>query len=100
MNIRKNQIGKEIKLILKGRLDTSAAPQLEHMIDDLPENLLELTFDFKDLDYISSSGMRIVLAAHKMMAAKEGKLTVENVNDVIMEQFEVTGFTDILTIRS
>jgi anti-sigma B factor antagonist len=64
----------------------------------LPETLSELIMDFTVLEYLSSAGLRVILAAQKIMNARNGKMEIRNVNETIMEIFEVTGFTDILTI--
>lgn len=82
----------------EGRLDTVTAPDLEKEVRDCIDNLTELVFDFKDLDYISSAGLRILLASQKIML-KQGTMKVVNVNSTIMEIFDVTGFSDILTIE-
>ncbi|MDR2829943.1 MAG: STAS domain-containing protein, partial [Methanobrevibacter sp.] len=65
--------------------------------DDLP-NINELIFDFEGLNYISSSGLRIILSTQKIMN-KQGKMTLKNVNDFVMEVFDATSFTDILNIE-
>ena len=81
-----------------GRLDTVTAPELEREIQAIIPDLSELVFDFADLEYISSAGLRVLLAAQKAMKAK-GEMIVRNVNDTVLEIFEVTGFSDILTIQ-
>lgn len=81
-----------------GRLDTVTAPELEREIQAIIPELSELVFDFADLEYISSAGLRVLLAAQKAMKAK-GEMIVRNVNDTVLEIFEVTGFSDILTIQ-
>lgn len=98
MNI--NKILEENKLTVKldGRLDTNTAPQLEEELKkDLPD-INELVLDFEDLKYISSAGLRVVLSTQKTMN-KQGNMVIENVNDLIMEVFETTGFVNILTIK-
>ena len=82
---------------LEGRLDTVTAPDLEKELKDSLDGVTELLLDFEKLEYISSAGLRVLLAAQKTMA-KQGTMTLTNVNDTIMEIFEVTGFSDILTI--
>ena len=62
------------------------------------EGLTELVLDFKELDYISSAGLRVLLTFQKQMNA-QGKMTIKNSNEIIMEIFEVTGFSDILTLE-
>lgn len=98
MTIDKKQNGSELTLTLTGRLDTTTAPQLEEALKESVSGIEKLEFDFGALEYMSSAGLRVLLAAQKMMN-KQGEMVVKNVNDVIMEVFEVTGFVDILTIE-
>ena len=97
MKITRNMTSTGCELALEGRLDTSTAPELEKEINDVMDGLIELTLDFKCLDYISSAGLRVLLAAQKQMN-KQGSMTLCNVNADIMEIFDITGFSDILTI--
>ena len=83
---------------LTGRLDTTTAPDLEKEFKDSLDSVSELTLDFAGLDYISSAGLRVLLAAQKTMN-KQGSMKLKNVNETIMEIFEVTGFSDILTVE-
>ena len=83
---------------LTGRLDTTTAPKLEQDIKSSLEGVTELTLDLKGLEYISSAGLRVLLSAQKVMN-KQGEMTVRNVNDSVTEIFDVTGFSDILTIE-
>ena len=80
-----------------GRLDTTTSPELEHLLADLLPGLTELTLDFEKLDYISSAGLRVLLMAQKTMN-RQGSMQVIHVGPQIMDIFEVTGFSDILTI--
>lgn len=96
MNITKTQNGSSLKVTLEGRLDTSTAPTLENALQTL-EGVTELTIDMAALDYLSSAGLRVLLGAQKTMN-RQGSMKVANVNDTIMEIFEVTGFVDILTV--
>lgn len=98
MNIIKNSEGKTLNIALEGRLDTTTAPQLEAELKQSVADSTELSLDFAKLEYISSAGLRVLLAAQKVMN-KQGKMIIRNVNDVIAEVFEVTGFADILTIE-
>ena len=98
MNITKNTEGKILNIALEGRLDTTTAPQLEAELKQSIGDNNELNLDFAKLEYISSAGLRVLLAAQKVMN-KQGKMVIRNVNDVISEVFEVTGFADILTIE-
>ena len=83
---------------LEGRLDTTTAPDLEKDVKEVISDLNELTFDFSALDYISSAGLRVLLAAQKAMN-DQGEMKITNVNEIVMEIFDVTGFTGILTIE-
>ncbi len=97
LNIAKTIENETGKLVLEGRLDTVSAPELEQVIKETLPGLTELTLDFEKLDYISSAGLRVLLSAQKVMN-KQGSMKVTNVNETILEIFEVTGFSDILTI--
>ncbi len=98
MTISKTVDESGLVLGLSGRLDTSTAPQLEAEIKSSLDSVKLLICDFKELEYISSAGLRVLLSAQKAMN-KQGRMIVRNCNDVILEVFEVTGFTDILTIE-
>ena len=98
MTINKNQNGTALTIALEGRLDTTTAPQLEQELKTSLDGITDLTLDFTKLDYISSAGLRVLLSAHKTMAGKGG-MKVTHVNEVVQEVFEVTGFSDILTIE-
>lgn len=97
MTINKNLEGAKLTILLEGRLDTTTSPTLEAELKQALDGITELIFDFEKLEYISSAGLRILLAAQKVMN-KQGSMVVMNVNEVIAEVFEVTGFSDILTI--
>ena len=98
LNIDKNSDGTKLSVSLAGRLDTTTAPELEKELRDSLDGVTELSLDFAGLDYISSAGLRVLLAAQKIMN-KQGSMKIAHVNETIMEIFEVTGFTDILTIE-
>ncbi len=98
MNITKKLDNTKLEVILEGRLDTTTSPILEAELKESLENIDELIFDFEKLEYISSSGLRILLAAQKIMDG-QGKMIIKNVNEVVYEVFELTGFVDILTIE-
>ena len=99
MEISKNKNGSTLIISLSGRLDTVSAPQLEEELKASIGDVTELILDLSSLDYLSSAGLRILLSAQKTMNTM-GKMTVKNVNDTIMEIFEVTGFTEILSIEN
>ena len=98
MNIIKEIKNKTLNIALEGRLDTTTAPQLEAELKQSISDNERLIFDFTKLEYLSSAGLRVLLAAQKMMD-KQGEMVICNVNDVIAEVFEVTGFSDNLTIE-
>lgn len=97
MTINKMQNGNELTIAVEGRLDTMTAPELEAELSKSLEGTESLILDFSKLDYISSAGLRVLLSAHKAMSAKGG-MKVTNVNEIVQEVFDVTGFADILTI--
>ena len=99
MNIIKNTDGQTLTLALEGRLDTTTAPQLEAELKASLDGVTELELDFEKLEYLSSAGLRVLLAAQKVMN-RQGKMTLHHVNETIREVFEVTGFIDILTIEA
>lgn len=96
MTIAKTREGGKLILALEGRLDTTTAPQLEAEVKHL-DGVTELVLDFEKLEYLSSAGLRVILAAQKTMN-RQGTMVIRQVNETIMEVFEVTGFVDILTI--
>ena len=98
LNIQKNINNGTAVFELEGRLDTNTSPALEKELKDALSGVTELVMDFEKLSYISSAGLRVLLAAQKTMA-KQGGMKVTHVHETIMEIFEVTGFTDILTIE-
>ena len=98
MTITTSREGEKMQIVLEGRLDTTTAPQLEVELKRSISGITELIFDFAGLEYISSAGLRVLLAAQKVMN-KQGSLTIRNVNSVVMEVFEITGFVDVLTIE-
>lgn len=99
MNIIRNKDGSKLTLALEGRLDTTTAPQLEAELKASMDGVTELNLDFEKLEYLSSAGLRVLLAAQKVMN-RQGKMTLHHVNETIREVFEVTGFIDILTIEA
>ena len=98
MTIEKNLNGTELTVTITGRLDTTTAPQLEAEFKQSISGVEKLVLDFTALEYLSSAGLRVLLAAQKVMN-KQGEMVIRNVNETINEIFEVTGFIDILTIE-
>ena len=98
MTIDKKANGSELTIALTGRLDTTTAPQLEGELRTCLNGVKELILDMAGLEYLSSAGLRVILAAQKVMN-KQGSMVVRHVNDTVNEVFEITGFVDILTIE-
>lgn len=98
MKVTLDKNGSTLKVSVSGRLDTTTAPELEKTLGSQLEGIESLTLDFGDLAYISSAGLRVLLALQKKMN-RQGQMAVTHVNDNIMEVFDVTGFVDMLTIR-
>ena len=96
MDIKKTFEGEALTVALVGRLDTTTAPDFEAALE--LDGIKNLVLDFENLEYISSAGLRVILAAQKKMSV-QGEMVVKNVNDAIKEVFEITGFVDILTIE-
>lgn len=88
----------KLVISLKGRLDTTTAPQLEEVINNSISGATQLTFNMEKLEYISSAGLRVLLSSQKIMN-KQGTMIVKNVSEEVQEIFEVTGFSDIFTIQ-
>ena len=98
LNINKTVEDGAALFSLEGRLDTATAPELEQSLMASLDGVNKLTLDFGNLEYISSAGLRVLLAAQKLMS-KQGEMKLIHVNESVMEIFEVTGFADILTIE-
>ena len=98
LNIQKTLENGKALFTLEGRLDTTTAPELEKELRNSIDGVSALTLDFAALEYISSAGLRVLLAAQKIMN-KQGEMKISHVNETIMEIFEVTGFSDILSIE-
>ncbi len=98
MTIDKKKDGSKLVFALEGRLDTTTSPDLETQLKESTDGIDDLVFDLAKLEYISSAGLRVLLSAQKIMN-KQGSMKVINVNEDIMEIFDVTGFSDILTIE-
>lgn len=98
MNIQKTLSGTTLMVALEGRLDTTTAPKLEEELRSSVDGITRLVFDVEELEYISSAGLRVLLAMQKLMN-QQGEMVLQNVNEAVMEVFEVTGFSDILRIE-
>ncbi|MBQ1552451.1 MAG: STAS domain-containing protein [Clostridia bacterium] len=98
MNIVKTQDGSVLTVALEGRLDSVTAPELDADIKASLDGVTELVLDFEKLDYISSAGLRVLLSAHKTMS-QQGSMKVVRPNESVKEIFDITGFSEILTVE-
>ncbi len=98
MTINKISDGEKLTLAIAGRLDTNSSPKLEAELRQSVDGVTELFFDFSEVEYISSAGLRVLLAAQKVMN-RQGSMKLIGVSDEVMEVFEITGFADMLTIE-
>ena len=98
MEIRKEKKDSTLSMAIEGRIDTTTAPQLETELKANLDGVTELRLDFGQVEYISSAGLRVLLSAQKLMN-RQGKMVLTHVSESVMEIFEVTGFSDILTIE-
>lgn len=98
LNIFKKNEGSELTISLEGRLDTITSPVLENELQSNLDGVDNLIFDLEKLQYISSAGLRVLLTAQKVMN-KQGSMVVRNASEDVREVFDVTGFSDILTIE-
>lgn len=98
MKITKKTAGAALTIALSGRLDTTTSPELEREIKSDISQVTELSFDFTELEYISSAGLRVLLTAQKIMN-KQGRMVIRHVSEAVLEVFDITGFSDILTIE-
>ena len=99
MNINKTQSGEKITLTLSGRLDTTTAPKLQEALIPEFDSAKHVELDFAGLAYVSSAGLRVLLMGEKTAKAKGAKMSLVNVSADIKEVFEMTGFSNVLTIE-
>ncbi|MGN0131295.1 MAG: STAS domain-containing protein [Lachnospiraceae bacterium] len=99
MQIELEKKEKELILYLTGRLDTTTAPELQKALDKELGDTSELIIDMKKLEYLSSAGLRVLLATTKKMTKKGGKMTICHANQNVRDVFEITGFKKLLNIR-
>lgn len=98
MKINQKLNGTNLLISLDGRLDTTTAPELEAVLKEALEGITSLTLDFNNLVYISSAGLRVILSTQKRMA-KQGSMKIINTNQDVKDVFDMTGFSDIITIE-
>ena len=96
MTINIERTFETVILEITGRLDTTTSPNLDSVINELPEDTKELVFDMSGVEYISSAGIRVLLRAYKKMNSNQGKTRIENVNDIVREIFEMTGLSEMI----
>ena len=97
MNIVKKPNGTVLEMALDGRLDTTTAPALEEELKKGLDGVTELVLDLENLEYISSAGLRVLLMAKRILGGGDA-IKVKNVNEIVQEVFDVTGFSDLLKI--
>ncbi len=98
MQINQKQVGDELVISLEGRLDTTTAPSFEAVINTISDSVKNLVIDMHNVEYVSSAGLRVLLAIQKKMN-NVGTLKLTGVNETVMEVFQMTGFSDILKIE-
>jgi len=98
MQIMQNQLGEKLILTIEGRIDTTTAPSLEEVVNNMSDSIKDLVLDMKNVEYVSSAGLRVLLSIQKKIS-KVGTLKLTGINDDVMEVFKMTGFADILTIE-
>ena len=98
MEINKTQDGDRVILSLIGRLDTITSSKLQTALSEDFSGATALELDFSDIEYVSSAGLRVLLLGEKRMKADGKTMTLTHVSDDVMEVFEITGFSAILTI--
>lgn len=99
MTINKQLEKNVLTVSLQGRLDTATSPELDRELQASIPGVAKLIMDFRELEYVSSAGLRVLLSTHKSMSRQKGEMVVRNVNETINEVFELTGFLDILNIE-
>ena len=97
MEIKTNRTDKQLTIALSGKLDALTAHELAETLKGIPADVEKLVFDMKQLEYVSSAGLRVLLAAYKQMG--EGNMVVNNVNEMVGEVFSITGFSNVITIE-
>ena len=98
LNYTCKQEGDSLTVSMEGRLDTNTSPEFQGKIEPLLDQVSEVHLDFQGIDYVSSAGLRVLLAVLQMMEEKGGRLELSHVNDNVRDMFDITGFLDILTI--
>lgn len=97
MEIVKAKEGSVLNVVVKGRLETATAPQLDAEVKGLAADVMDMTFDFSELEYVSSAGLRVILMAQKTMSARKGSFKLAGVNATVKKVLDLTGFSPLLT---
>ena len=85
-----------VTLEITGRLDSTTAPNLESIVNELSKDTKELIFDVSDVEYISSAGIRVLLGAYKKMNMNQGIMRIEKANEMVRDVFKMTGVSQML----
>jgi len=99
LSITKTKDNDILTAVISGRIDTTTSPVLDSELKGSLEGITELILNFEKVEYISSSGLRVLLSLHKIMTAKDGKLIISKPAEMVFEVFDVTGFADMLNIE-
>lgn len=99
MNVTKKQTGSELLVELEGSIDSTTSNELNTILSESLNGVNSMILDFKKIDYISSAGLRVLLATYKALVGKNGTMVIRNVNQNVMDVFTMTGFDNILTIE-
>ena len=100
MDVLKQQTGSELLVEISGSIDSGTSPELNDNLNESIKGISTLILDFKKVSYISSAGLRVLLATFKALSAKGGQMIVRNPNQNVMDIFTITGFDNILTIEN
>ena len=98
MEIAVNANGTALTISPVGRIDTATAPEVQKVVNENINGVTDLTFDLKQLKYLSSAGLRVLMSAQKIMN-KQGEMKLINVNEDVLDVFDMTGLTDVFDIR-
>ena len=100
LNVTTNRENDTLRVTAVGRIDTGNYPEFESAINAESNGVKNIILDFEKLDYISSSGLRVLISLHKMLLAEDGKLVIRKPTAMVREVFDVTGFTEMINIES
>ena len=100
LNIEKTKDGDKLTVKIEGYMDTSNASQLSDTLEGELDDVMELYMDMTDLEYITSAGLRAMLAAYQELDEKDGRMVLQHVNDDIMEVLNLTGFSNFLEVEN